>query len=173
MICENCNSEHDGKFGSGRFCKMECSRAFSTKNKRKEINEKVSKSLTGRQLSNNHVESIKESWKKPRKSIFRKQQAALEDIFIENSPYATQYVKRIILKQELKTYVCEECGICKYNGKKLTLQLHHVNGNNKDHRLENLQLLCPNCHSQTDNYAGKKFDRVAQLDRAPAYEAGG
>ena len=46
-LCENCNNEHDGLFGSGRFCSKKCSRAFSTKNKRKEINEKVSKKLKG------------------------------------------------------------------------------------------------------------------------------
>ena len=42
MICENCNQEHDGSYGSGRFCCQKCARAFSTKNKRKEINQKVS-----------------------------------------------------------------------------------------------------------------------------------
>ena len=43
--CENCSSEHDGFYGSGRFCSIKCSRGFSTKAKRKEINEKVSKKL--------------------------------------------------------------------------------------------------------------------------------
>ena len=45
--CENCGIEHDGKYGSGRFCSNKCSRGFSTKAKRKEINAKVSSSLTG------------------------------------------------------------------------------------------------------------------------------
>ncbi len=45
MICENCGIEHDGNYGSGRFCSTKCSRSFATKGKRKEINEKVSKSL--------------------------------------------------------------------------------------------------------------------------------
>lgn len=48
FICENCEKEHDGTYGSGRFCSTKCSRGFSTKSKRKEINEKVSKSLYGR-----------------------------------------------------------------------------------------------------------------------------
>lgn len=46
MNCENCNTEHDGSYGSGRFCSSKCARGFSTKSKRKEINDKVSKSLT-------------------------------------------------------------------------------------------------------------------------------
>lgn len=44
-ICENCGKEHDGSYGSGRFCSQKCARAFSTKFNRKEINEKVSKTL--------------------------------------------------------------------------------------------------------------------------------
>jgi len=45
--CENCGTEHDGSYGSGRFCSTKCARGFSTKAKRKEINEKVSNTLTG------------------------------------------------------------------------------------------------------------------------------
>jgi ribosomal protein L24E len=45
-ICENCENEHSGEYGSGRFCSSKCARGFSTKKKRKEINEKVSKTLT-------------------------------------------------------------------------------------------------------------------------------
>ena len=45
MICENCNNTHDGLYGSGRFCSVKCARGFSTKNKRKEINEMVSLKL--------------------------------------------------------------------------------------------------------------------------------
>lgn len=48
MICENCECEHNGEYGSGRFCSIKCSRGFATKGKRKEINKKVSKSLTKR-----------------------------------------------------------------------------------------------------------------------------
>lgn len=44
-ICENCNQQHDGSYGSGRFCNNKCARGYSTKNKRKEINEKVSNTL--------------------------------------------------------------------------------------------------------------------------------
>ena len=43
MVCENCGSEHNGSYGSGRFCCEKCARGFSTKEKREEINEKVSK----------------------------------------------------------------------------------------------------------------------------------
>lgn len=48
MNCENCSREHDGSYGSGRFCSCKCARGFSSKAKREEINEKVRKKLKGR-----------------------------------------------------------------------------------------------------------------------------
>lgn len=56
---------------------------------------------------------------------------------------------------ETRGYCCEVCGISAWNNKPLTLQLDHKNGNSDDHRLENLQLLCPNCHTQTDTWCGR------------------
>lgn len=51
--CEYCNKQHDGSFATGRFCNSKCAHGFSTKNKRKEINKKVSKTI-----------SIKGQWNK-------------------------------------------------------------------------------------------------------------
>ena len=50
--CENCNIEHSGDYGSGRFCSSPCSRAFSTKDKREDINNKVSNKMSGRSTWN-------------------------------------------------------------------------------------------------------------------------
>ena len=56
-----------------------------------------------------------------------------------------------------RPYKCEECGQGPiWNGKELTLQLHHKDGNEKNNTLDNLQILCPNCHTQTDSYARNK-----------------
>jgi hypothetical protein len=52
---------------------------------------------------------------------------------------------------------CAICGISdEWNGKKLMLQMDHINGVNTDHRLENLRFVCPNCHSQTDTFSNKR-----------------
>lgn len=64
-------------------------------------------------------------------------------------------VLNVLVDTGYKEYKCECCGINEWNGKRITLQLHHKNGNHKDNSLENLEILCPNCHTQTDNYGSK------------------
>ena len=60
-------------------------------------------------------------------------------------------------KENIKEYKCECCGNTEWNKKPIALELHHVNGIKNDLRLENLQILCPNCHAFTDNYRGKNI----------------
>lgn len=52
-------------------------------------------------------------------------------------------------------FICSECGICEWNGRPLTLEVDHIDGNNRNHQLSNLRYLCPNCHSQTSTWKGK------------------
>jgi 5-methylcytosine-specific restriction endonuclease McrA len=73
------------------------------------------------------------------------------------------HLKRRLINLGLKEDRCELCGISEWLGAPLSLALHHVNGDGKDNRLENLQLLCPNCHSQTDNFAGRNMRRIKDL----------
>lgn len=80
------------------------------------------------------------------------------EIFVENSPYLAN---RVLLKQKFikltgVPLACAICGIdALWNDLPLTLQLDHVNGISNDHRLENLRLLCPNCHTQTPTFSNR------------------
>lgn len=77
-----------------------------------------------------------------------------EEVFVLGSSYPRHKLKARFLK--LVPYVCAECGIGgEWNGRRLVLQLDHKNGIHNDNRRENLQLICPNCHSQTPSYAGR------------------
>lgn len=79
----------------------------------------------------------------------------LFEILKENISYKSSDLKIRLIKEGLKENKCECCGLpAIWNDKILTLQLHHINGNHLDNRLENLQVLCPNCHSQTDTFGG-------------------
>jgi len=82
---------------------------------------------------------------------------AIEKTFVNSDKFVSgKSLKKKILNNNLKEYKCKICNNeGKWQGKKLSLQLDHINGNNTDNRLENLRFLCPNCHSQTDTYSGK------------------
>lgn len=70
--------------------------------------------------------------------------------------YKTYHLKKRLLDSGIKQPVCEECGLKGiWNGKPIQHELDHINGVSTDHRLENLRLLCPNCHSQTPTFKGK------------------
>ncbi len=82
---------------------------------------------------------------------------ALDDILVQNSTYYfTSGPKRKLIKASLLSNKCYECGMEPvWHGKPLVLRLDHVNGDNRDNRIENLRLLCPNCDSQMPTFAGR------------------
>jgi 5-methylcytosine-specific restriction endonuclease McrA len=101
----------------------------------------------------------------PIASEYRKTEAArkyntipLEKILVENSTYSNRYqIKKRCYKANLLKEICYICNCGPiWNGLSLTLQLDHINGIYNDHRIENLRILCPNCHSQTENFAGRR-----------------
>lgn len=65
-------------------------------------------------------------------------------------------LKLRLLEDGVKEYKCECCGLTEWNGKPIALELHHKDGNHYNNDLTNLEILCPNCHAQTDNYSCKK-----------------
>lgn len=80
----------------------------------------------------------------------------IEVYLTKNSKANPFYLKKRLIKEGLLVERCSECGLGEtWNNKPISLQLDHSNGDPTDNRLHNLKLLCPNCHSQTDNYCGK------------------
>jgi DNA-binding transcriptional ArsR family regulator len=87
--------------------------------------------------------------------LLRPRKQPLCDLLIADSPASRLTVKRRLLEEGVKVHRCDGCGLEGWQGGPLRLDLHHVNGDRADHRLANLRLLCPNCHSQTDNFAAR------------------
>lgn len=81
-----------------------------------------------------------------------------EEYFTKDKLIKSSELLKKLLSLGLKEYKCEnpECGISEWHGKAIKLQVHHIDGDHFNNEIENLMLLCPNCHSQTDTYAGKK-----------------
>lgn len=89
----------------------------------------------------------------------KKDPEPLENVLVQNSNYNRTRLKRRLLKEGLLINKCYECGLDpEWNGKTLSLQIDHINGISNDNRLDNLRILCPNCHCQTSTYAGKNIE---------------
>ena len=86
-----------------------------------------------------------------------KDKYALSDILSGKYPhYSSHKLKLRLIKEGIKEDKCEICGIVEWNDEWISMHLDHIDGNHYNHSLENLRVLCPNCHSQTETYAGKK-----------------
>lgn len=97
--------------------------------------------------------------------ITRPPEAPVDNYLVNGRRVNRTHLKRRLLGGGLKQNRCERCGITEWLGEPLSMALHHVNGDGLDNRLGNLQLLCPNCHSQTPNFSGRNR-RERRIQRA-------
>lgn len=93
---------------------------------------------------------------KPAKPAKRRPSLTNKDVFKKDSPRSSKTIKRAAFRSGFLSDECAKCGIgSEWQGESLTLHLDHINGDNSDNRVENLRILCPNCHSQTNTFAGR------------------
>lgn len=94
--------------------------------------------------------------RKPNHSAYK-----LSDILDGKYPhYGSHKLKIRLIKTELKQAICEECGWSKENKIGVVpIELHHKDGDHFNHKLDNLQILCPNCHALTESYSGRNTRR--------------
>jgi hypothetical protein len=78
-----------------------------------------------------------------------------ESIFVKESSYRCSWRLRERYKKVTGIAECENCHLSLWQGQSIPLEIHHINGVNTDNRIENLRLLCPNCHALTDHYRGR------------------
>lgn len=198
MICELCGEEHNGNYGSGRFCSQKCARSFGTKSKRQEINQRVSEKLKG------HPSPIKgqtyeeyygeEKGKLLREKRGKNQKLPNHQIIV---PYLTKERNRQIGVQKREATkvvqrlnrivnypwsdlspgeqrervwneqgkVCDKCKIDSWMGQELIFEYHHKNGDKYNNSRENVQYICPNCHSQTltDRFKNRHHSRESVI----------
>lgn len=69
--------------------------------------------------------------------------------------YQTNKLRKRLIDEGLKDFKCECCGLSTWMQKNIPLELDHMDGNCYNHKIENLRIICPNCHAQTETYRGK------------------
>ena len=68
-------------------------------------------------------------------------------------------IKKLI-KEGIKTHKCENCGITEWMGTKVSIELHHIDGNRENNDISNLKILCPNCHSLQPTHRGRNKNKI-------------
>jgi len=125
------------------------------------------------ELSLEKLEANRKKWRNNHmKSLGSKAKISNNQVFVKDSKYNNnKNIKARLLKDNLIEYECSLCGnIGEHNGDPLSLQLDHLNGDSKDNRLVNLRFVCPNCHSQTKTYAGKRLKKPKDYETATEKE---
>ncbi len=93
----------------------------------------------------------------------------LEELLVENKNLQSNKLRRRLLGEGVKDHKCEVCSLSTWNGRPIPLELDHISGDKTDNRLENLRIVCPNCHAQTEHYRGRNMKkyraRVVQRQR--------
>ena len=162
--CRKCDKKFVPKKGTINYCSLSCrnTRSFSAQTKEKKSCITKRKWLEGsyslidwNKANGSEEKRFKqlESWKKK----------AYDRLFNGEKLHIQTLRKILIVDVE---NCCELCNTSKWLDNPITLEVHHIDGNNKNNELQNLQILCPNCHSQTDNFRAKniKNKRCNQLE---------
>jgi hypothetical protein len=165
MKCVNtkCNKEHDSSYGSGKYCSRKCanSRKWLDADKLKKSvaakeSEKVTNARENKTLS---VETIKKFQLAIQLNREKSKVKTLTDDWDTLSWERIR--KRVIWEQEGK---CIVCGLFEWRGKSITLEIDHKDGNSKNNKRDNVEALCPNCHSLTNTWRGRnKSKRINKI----------
>lgn len=168
-ICEQCGKEHDGSFGSGRFCCRSCSCKWvalsqSGEAKARKVEKGKQNLVKGWKLSPEQIQEFssigrERASQNMRRRMEEKIAAILSGEDTESAIYHGGYsrFRDYLIEFGYKEHKCERCGLTEWLGGPIPIELHHKdpNGGNV---LDNLEILCPNCHALTDSHGWKYYN---------------
>lgn len=145
LCCEQCSKEFVVKWQNQRFCSRSCSATANNPKRAKPVLCLACRTVLPRRNTKYCGTGCQKEYN----------YAQWEKEYLANFSVAgdSRRLKQFLTRH--RGYQCSHCGISKWNGKDLVLDLEHINGDSKDNSPENLELLCPNCHSQTPTYKGR------------------
>lgn len=152
--CPKCNKEHEKP---GDFCSRSCAnsreRDQSVRDKLSKSNKRFWDSLSGQELES-YKSKCSENLSVARIVAHEKRKSLYQSKPFEKLSWGLQRRKVI----EDQDYKCAECGLCEWRGKPLSLEVDHKDGNNRNNSRDNLEALCPNCHSITPTWRGRNLN---------------
>lgn len=151
MLCSyGCNQPGKYTLKNGKLCCSKSINSCAENRKRNSVGQKKCYTEGRRHsyLTDEHRQ----------KSIDARRDSSLENAFREKSSASNGFVKKVLLEQIGVEEKCQNCGISEWQGVKIPLELDHINGVSNDHRINNIRLLCPNCHSITPTWRGRNIN---------------
>ena len=150
--CPKCKTEHNK---SGMFCSRKCanSRVFTEESKLKKSIANLGK--TARKTPISPEQKAINVAKTKAWALEKYKSATFDELGLSNKK------RRVIEEQQGK---CNHCGISEWNGKPIVLEYEHKDGNNQNNSRDNVECICPNCHSQTNTWRGRNNKKTSVSD---------
>jgi Zn finger protein HypA/HybF involved in hydrogenase expression len=155
--CKNCNSVLPYERRNNKYCNHSCAASMTNLGTKRNKPKTIARCVCGNVLTHGRSKYCSMACQE---KVYLDKMASGEVIPSKGT------LRRIVIR--LRGYRCEDCGLSEWLGKKLMLELHHVDGDHGNRNFDNLLLLCPNCHSITDNHKGRKKRTSGLIGKAPS-----
>ena len=159
MFCDfNCGNNYSFVLDNGKKC---CQSSYrKCEGYRKTMKESCKQSYNNdkRKSGRDNYLSMSDESKKSMSWSRGKILKSFDDIFCKNSTASNHLVKKSLLTNKIVENKCNSCSISSWLDNPISLELDHIDGNSTNNTVENLRLLCPNCHSQTPTFRGRNIN---------------